>query len=428
MIRRFGEKRRARMVNVKPPTNPNSSMPTTRCLAKLLGVLLSAAVLVGASVIPASTQIQVRLTTALNTSTAKVGQPFEAVVIAPVLSGERLVIAAGAKVTGHIKEVKAATQPDDQAVLDLAFDQIIDADGKKDSIAAKVSAVDNARESVDAGGRILGIIASKTGSARLDQGINKVAQKYPDFADILSTIKQTVLKEPDANIDYEPGVEMTIALTKPVNWTGKAGWPDVKPIEPASELSRLINTEPFRTMTETSPRPSDITNVMFLGTEQQIEEAFRKAGWSKAARLNSNSKLETFRAMAEQRGYQEAPVSILLLDGRAPDLSFEKLTDTFSARHHLRIWRRPGQFNGKEIWVCAATHDIGIDFSEENRTFIHKIDSHLDLERAKVVNDLLFTGLVQGLSLVDRPQLPANMFNATGDKLDTDGKMAVISF
>lgn len=398
-----------------------------RCVKTLAG-LLSLAALGCAVQLPAGTQIQIRLTTALNASTAKVGQPFEAVVIAPVVTGERLAIAAGAKVSGRVKEVKAAVQPDDQAVLDLVFDQISDTEGKRASIAAKVAAIDNARESVDANGRITGIIASKTGSARLDQGINKVSQKFPDFGDLLGTIKQTVLKAPDANIDYEPGAEMTIALTKTLDWTGKASWPNINAVEPAPELARLVNAEPFRTATQTTARPSDITNLMFLGSEQQIEDVFRKAGWSPADRLNSKSKLETFRAMAEDRGYQEAPVSVLLLDGQPPDLTFEKLTDTFSARHHLRIWRRPGEFGGKQIWVCAATHDIGINFSEENRTFIHKIDSHIDVERAKVVNDLLFTGLVQGLSLVDRPQLPSNMSNATGDKLETDGRMAVLGF
>ena len=139
--------------------------------------------------IPAGTSVEIRLTTALNTTTAKEKQPFEAVVIAPVVVGERLVLGTGTKVTGHIKEVKAASQPDDQAVLDLAFDQISDAEGKKAAITAKVAGVDNARESVDANGRITGIIASKTGSARLDQGINKVTQKYPGFGDLLGTIK-----------------------------------------------------------------------------------------------------------------------------------------------------------------------------------------------------------------------------------------------
>jgi hypothetical protein len=128
------------------------------------------------------------------------------------------------------------------------------------------------------------------------------------------------------------------------------------------------------------------------------------------------------------RGYQEAPVSLLLLDGRPPDLVFEKINDTFAARHHLRIWQRPGAFGGKGIWVCSATHDTGIGFSEENHTFIHKIDPQIDLERAKVVNDLLLTGLVRGLSLVERTGLPTDMFNATGDPLKTDGSMAAVSF
>jgi hypothetical protein len=165
-----------------------------------------------------------------------------------------------------------------------------------------------------------------------------------------------------------------------------------------------------------------------LGSRQQVESAFQKAGWSPAAKLSDQSKLETFRAMAKMRGYQEAPVSVLLLDGRPPDLVFEKINDTFAARHHLRIWQRPGQFNGQDIWVCSATHDTGISFSDESRTFIHKIDSNIDLERAKVVNDLLLTGLVHGLSLVERSGLPRNMSNATGDLLKTDGAMAVASF
>lgn len=415
-------------VNVKPVQEASSSSTWMRKVGKFGIVLLMGAAGATATQIPAGTQVQIRLTTAVNTSAAKVDQPFEAVVIAPVVAGDQLAIAAGAKVTGHVKEVKAATQPDDQALLDLAFDRIGDAGGNKANIAAKVAGVDNARESVETNGQIKGIIASQTGSARLDQGIKKVAEKYQGFAGLLGTIKEAVLKAPDANIDFEPGVEMTIELTSPLDWNGKANWPDVKPIEPAAVLSRLVNGEPFRTMAEKPVKPSDVTNLMFLGEGQQLLEAFQKAGWTAAAQLNSRSKLETFRALAEDRGYQEAPVSTLLLDGRPPDLVLEKQNDTFNARHHLRIWRRPGDFNGKQIWVCSATHDTGIDFSEQDRTFIHKIDSHIDAERAKVVNDLLFTGLVTGLSLVERLDIPDNLFNATGDKLETDGKMAVLSF
>jgi LssY C-terminus len=378
--------------------------------------------------IPSNTEIQIRLTKEVNTSTAKIGDAVSALVIAPVVVDGQIAMAAGATVTGHVKEVTAAVNPDDQAVLALVFDEISDGSGKKVNIAAKLTAVDDARESVDTDGRIQGIIASKTGSGRLDQGINKVSEKYPSFADLLNTVKQAVLKPADSNIDYKAGVEMTVALTKPLDWTGAVKSPDIASIEPQEQLFRLVNSEPFRTATEKDQRPSDVTSLMFLGNRQQVEDAFQKAGWSQAARLNDQSKLETFRAMAEMRGYQEAPVSVLLLNGRAPDLVFEKINDTFAARHHSRIWQRPGTFDGKEIWVCSATHDTGIRFSDETRTFIHKIDPRIDLERAKVVNDLLLTGLVRGLSLVDRSGLPRDMVNATGDALKTDGGMAVLSF
>src|SRR5581483_8970404 len=139
---------------------------------------------------------------------------------------------------------------------------------------------------------------------------------------------------------------------------------------------------PFLTEAVKPRKPSDVTNLMFLGSEEALLAAFREAGWSGAQHLSGESKLETFRALVENRGYQEAPVSTILLDGVAPDFVFEKLNDTFAARHHLRIWRRPGTFDGRSIWVCAATHDVGIDFSEETRTFIHKIDSEIDRERA----------------------------------------------
>ena len=395
---------------------------------RVVVTLLAAASLLAAAEIPKGTQFQIRLTTALNTSSAKPKQAFEAQLIVPVVSAGRVVLGAGAKVSGHIQDVTAAVKPDDQAVLTLAFDQISDSAGHRASLAAKLVGIDNARESLDADGKISGIVASKTGSGRMDQGINKVAEKYPGLADVLGAIKETVVKPTDPNIDYEPGVEMTIELTKPLTWTATVSGLNVRGIEPADELSRLVNSQPFRTIAENPPKPSDMTNLMFLGSEQDIANAFQKAGWSTAAQLNSKSKLETFRAMAEQRGYQEAPMSTLLLEGRPPDLVFQKQNNTFAARHHLRIWRRPARFDGQEVWICSATHDIGIAFSDEDRTFIHKVDTEIDRERAKVVSDLLFTGLVRGIALVDRPDVPTKLFNATGDALETDGKMAVIGF
>ena len=45
-----------------------------------------------------------------------------------------------------------------------------------------------------------------------------------------------------------------------------------------------------------------------------------------------------------------------------------------------------------------------------------------------MVNDLIFTGAIRSIALVERPDIPKNATNATGDSLQTDGGMAVLLF
>ena len=377
--------------------------------------------------LPAGTQIQIRLTTIIDGSTGKPNDPFEAVVLAPVLVDGRSVVAQGAKVSGIVKEAKPSAQANEQSIVTLQFVDLNDSHSAKANLAAKVVEVDNARETVDSQGQIVGIMASQTASARLDQGINKVSQRFPGLGDLLGAAKGAIVKEADPSIHYEPGVEMTIELTKSLRWDVRDAQ-DVKAISPASELNAIVARQPFQTMAASPPRPSDITNLLFIGTREAIESAFKEAGWFPADPLTGQSKMETFKAIVEMRGYKAAPVSTLLLDGAPPDLVFQKQNNTFSKRHHLRLWLRPDRFQGKQVWACAATHDIGIDYSEEQRTFIHRVDPKIDKERAKVMNDLLFTGQVRRVSLVDRTNVPENGRNATGDPFETDRKMAVIEF
>ena len=378
--------------------------------------------------VPAGTEIQIRLKTKVGSNTSKPKDPVEAVVIAPVMVDGEFAIPAGAAVRGIVTQATPATDPTVRAVLGLDFREL-----EMGSVKAKVStlltAVENARESVNDKGEIQGILANETISARLDQGIDKVTQKYSGFGGFLEAAKNAVLKQTEGDINYDSGVEMDLKLTQPLTLTGTPPPGPVgtlQPVTDGSELISLVNRQPFQSRAQNPPKPSDITTLMFIGSQEQVQDTFKDAGWSQAAGLSEVSKFETFRAIAEQRGYKEAPVSILYLEDRPPDLVFEKMNNTFSQRHHLRIWRRPDTFHGQPVWVCAATHDTGIDFSAQDRTFIHKIDPQIDKERAKVVNDLLLTGKVQSLALVDRPNVPQHSQNATGDNLDTDGKMAVL--
>jgi hypothetical protein len=373
--------------------------------------------------IPSGTELHVRLKTAVLSNAAKAGSLVEAVTITPVLQGERILLPAGIPVKGRVVDALPWSKPDERARVQMVFTEFGDAASK-----ATVVDVDNARESVDDTGKIFGILASETLAARIDQGIGKVAERNEALGGLLEAAKSVLMAgTPTGEIKYEPGVELTLRLVEPLVWKGPLPRePQLKRVADEKELASLVNSQPFQTMAASPRRPSDLTNLMFVGADESLRRAFEQAGWSIAHDKNPESILETVRAIAEVRGYKEAPMSILLLDGRRSDYDLQKQNNTFAKRHHLRVWRRPGTYNGKAVWVSAATHDIGIDFSQENSTFIHIIDSEIDRERAKVVSDLLFTGLVESLALVERPDVPKKSRNATGDAIRTDGRMAVV--
>jgi len=385
-----------------------------------------------AAVLPAGTEISIRVLDKIASEATPVAEsPIRAVVIAPVVTDGKIALPAGPTLSGVVKDARAASE-NARAQIRLEFTHI-SMGAFHANISAVVSGLENARETIDEKGMITGVDASQTYGGRLNEGIAKLQNndRFAGLAGLIQGAKQVLkIQDVNPNIDYDAGAEMTLKLIAPLEWGGPASGPEARlqPFPDQSALIRLVNNQPFRTVAADPPRPSDMTNLMFIGTEDELRAAFGKAGWSEAARLDAQSKLETARALIEDRGYKEGPMSVLLLDGQAPAFSLQKGNNTFSQRHHLRIFRRPGTFAGKPIWICSSTHDIGIDFSERDRTFIHKVDSRIDAERSKVVNDLLFTGLVKSLALVDRPEVPQSVSNATGDTLQTDGRMAVLLF
>jgi hypothetical protein len=131
--------------------------------------------------------------------------------------------------------------------------------------------------------------------------------------------------------------------------------------------------------------------------------------------------------MASDEGYGQAPVSQLYLFGRAEDLAFEKMLNTFLKRHHLRLWRTTvTTADGREIWLGASTHDIGLDVEVQHGVVSHAIDPNLDTERTKVGADLMAGGLVAAEQLVSRPNPLSEGKTATGGTWKTDGQMLVI--
>src|SRR5271169_5312498 len=118
---------------------------------------LASACLVCAADIPSGTQLEVRLTTTIDSAKAKIKDPVEFVVIAPVVVEGEMVLATGKELQGQIKDVKQPAKADDQAIVEIQFDRLLGADGQKAHLSARLVSVDNARETVDGNGRIVGI-------------------------------------------------------------------------------------------------------------------------------------------------------------------------------------------------------------------------------------------------------------------------------
>ena len=119
-------------------------------------------------------------------------------------------------------------------------------------------------------------------------------------------------------------------------------------------------------------------------------------------------------------------MSTLLLQGQPPNLVFQKSLNTFAKRHHLRVWKVKQDYNGRNVWVAAATHDIATTSERAGTKWSHRIDPHIDREREWVETDLLFIGTAKARAQVDRPKAPKQLSNATGDDIVTDGKMSVV--
>ncbi len=315
------------------------------------------------------------------------------------------------------------------ARLQLQFDRVLLSDGKSVPLQCRITEVENARESVDAQGRIKGIRSTATLSNRASGILGSLAFGDPIAAIFTTAASASVLRFSEPEISLPVGTELIAELTAPIVLP-KEEPVLVPPIATTKserkELSQLVEKLPFRTYTEKGHIPSDITNLIFIGSAGALERAFAASDWEQVDSLTAESTYATVRSVAENQGYKSAPMSTLLLGGQAPAYGYAKTLNTFSKRHHLRIWASSLDWYNESVWTSSSTHDTGIGFSKKNKTFIHLIDTHIDNERAKVVNDLIFTGCVSAVQLVTRPWIPKDAKNGTGEDLITDGRVAVL--
>lgn len=379
--------------------------------------------------VPAGQRFGVRLTQELSSRTTHEGDTMSAVSITPVIANGEILIPAGSKLQGKVTEADNVGWgfKHETASLTIKWITATTPAGHVLNMDARIFAVENAQEKVTDQGKIQGVRSTGTIGHSVENGVLTFAGIDPVAYIFASASGSAVLGFAEPEILYHGGTELILENAKPLI-TATVYPPSVMPMENSAEgrdqLQAFVKRLPFRTQTKGSNKVSDLTNLVFIGSSAALERAFAAAGWLSTEDLDAGS---TFRTVKTgNQTYTQAPMSVLLLDERPPLFTFSKTTNTFSSRHHLRIFPSQERYDGQAVLTSSSTQDIGIAFSRKQKTFIHVIDQHIDNERSKVVNDLMFTGCVTSLDMVERPWVPIDAYNSTGDRLLTDREAAVV--
>jgi len=376
--------------------------------------------------LPAGTLVYLRLETAVSSKTSHLHDPVVARVVREVPCPAGIAIPLGGVVKGHIERLIPSSSPAERARVLLWFTDLEISGQPSLKIHAHLSEVENARESVLPDGSIQGVLASELPLTYLENAVAKLGKSNAGLGEKAQKTQAKILGKSDTSIDYPKGTDLAIVLDQPLEVGGvpSSAVPEQLSASVATPVDQLLAGAPQRASGKDG-KPGDPLNLVVIGNAQEIRRVFQEAGWSEAVKATGKTVWETVRAVAGDRGYGAAPVSQLYLFGRAEDLAFEKMLNTFARRHHLRLWRSPVTTQeGREIWLGAATHDSGLDVRPG--VVSHAIDPDLDAERAKVGADLVVTGLVAVERLVTRPDPLQEGLTATGAPWKTDGRLVVL--
>ncbi len=189
----------------------------------------------------------------------------------------------------------------------------------------------------------------------------------------------------------------------------------------------------------------DPVNLAIIGSRRQLVGAFKKAGWYEADPLTVRNIIRMALSIVFAQTYQNAPFSSLYLFGRAQDIGLQKpVGDNPRRRHHVRFWQviQPegdrfvdhvrfwlqhyGTIQpGRNMWVGAATEDIGVAFIRHNAQFTHAIHADTNAERNFIYKELKKTGHVQSKKTLNTTK-PYRLKNRVGTTMIADGNVWLI--
>ncbi|MDX2376429.1 LssY C-terminal domain-containing protein [Microbacterium sp. LRZ72] len=175
----------------------------------------------------------------------------------------------------------------------------------------------------------------------------------------------------------------------------------------------------------------DPVNLAFLGEGEQIDEAMRRAGWTRAHEVTFASSWRIVTSTLRRRSYQEAPVSPLFLFSRQQDVAYQQEVDGNPAkRHHVRFWRCPEGWmlpGGIRVdWLAAGTFDTAVGLSLFTLQVTHRIDADTDIERDHIVATLTRADPEIAVRIIEDFSTGYHARNGGGDSIRTDGDLPIV--
>jgi hypothetical protein len=387
-----------------------------------------ASLALGCDQLPEGESLWIRLASPVSTYTARVGDPVRAVLTQDAVCGVDVVLPMGTSIEGVVRSKRKVGWGirHETAALELDFNRAVLEPGVTIDISTRVMDVENAREQVK-NGVIQGVLSSDTFQGRINSRLIHMPTWNP-YSDLgLIVYKATFPIFPEPEIYYPAGTDLHLKLREQV-------WAPASPKQTAAtaddpgvaaKYDSLIQQLPHRSTTEKNV-DADFVNLVFLGSQTQVEDAFRRAGWSTSDAVSKRSFLRNFYALLNNSGYAQQPMKTFLLDGKPQDMTWQKGLNSYGRRDHLRIWQWTGDEGSDSVWACSSTRDTSAVLSVKYRGFVHHIAPDVDAERSKVIRDLNFAGCVQSVEYVPREGMATETLNATGDAMHTDGAIAVV--
>jgi hypothetical protein len=204
------------------------------------------------------------------------------------------------------------------------------------------------------------------------------------------------------------------------------------PVPAATSAKLNFDTAIFekipRRVVDLQGNQGDAVNFLIIGPKEQLEAAFKDAGWVIADKNIKDAVLNATMKSTSKQVYLEMPMSQLYMFNRPQDYGYVRAEtiQVVASRNHLRIWKSPYEVDGQPLWVGACTHDIGFERDQRNNGVTHKIDPEIDKERDYLAGTLNASGLISQADYVTPPNPITEAHTATGGTFRSDGRILVL--